>query len=191
MMIEINLLPQELKARAKRQAPFELKGPLPAIPLVLALAIILLPHVFLFGAGVYKNGQLRGLNNKWRQLEPKLSEWEVFKKENFALTAQASVMEGLISNRVNWSEKLNRLSLNLPPGIWFKEASVDSAQFILKASVVALENQEMNLINKFINNLKNDAGFFGNFASLELSSVERDTIAGYDVVDFTLIAKLK
>jgi hypothetical protein len=93
--------------------------------------------------------------------------------------------------KLNWSEKLNKLSLNLPSGIWFNELSVSKKDFILKGSVLSLQKEEMNLVNKFIDSLKKDMVFFKDFTRLELSSIQMKTVVGYDVFDFVLTGKLK
>jgi Tfp pilus assembly protein PilN len=101
------------------------------------------------------------------------------------------MIQQLIGQRINWAEKLNKLSLNLPSGVWFNEIQVNSKEFILKASVISLQKEEMNLINAFIDNLKNDKDFFKDFNNLELNSAQKRVIGGYDVTDFILVGILK
>lgn len=188
MMIEINLLPEELKIKARKRG-FKPRQILYFIPLVFLILIII--HLYLAGTLIIRNFRLNALNKRWHNLEPQRKNLEEFQKEYVVLSDDAKVIQQLISQRTNWSEKLNKLSLRLPYGVWFNEISVTPSDFILRGSVVSLQKEEMNLINKFMDNLKSDSGFFKDFNNLELSSVQRKVIGGYDVIDFTLVGKLK
>ena len=89
-------------------------------------------------------------------------------------------------------KKLNRLSLDLPSGIWFNEISANlKKEFILRGSVVSLKKEEMLLINQFIDNLKKDTDFFKDFSKLEMTSAQSGEIGGYEVNDFVISGVLK
>lgn len=187
-MIEINLLPQELKTKAKK---FGIDSKSILYFILLAFGIIIFVHIYLFAVTVAKNCQLRLLNNKWEKLEPQRKILGNFKNKYEVLSADAETIQQLITQRINCSEKLNKLSINLPSGVWFNELAISSRDFTLKGSVVSLQKEEMVLINKFMNNLKNDAGFLKDFNNLELSSIKRVTVSSYDIVDFILAGNLK
>ena len=69
-MIEINLLPEELKVKTKRlgKVSIESKYFLYLIPLV--FAVLILAHICLAAVGIVKSLQFSQLNNKWKKLEP-------------------------------------------------------------------------------------------------------------------------
>lgn len=189
-MIEINLLPEELRVKAQKTMP----GTPPTqilyfIPFIFGLLIII--HIYLVGLFIIKSSQLNALNNRWQNLAPQRKSLEDLRKEYALLSTDVKVIQQLFKQRINWSEKLNNLSLNLPNGIWFNEISISPKDFNLKASVVSLTREEMGLINEFIRNLKNDATFFKDFNNLELSSVQRKVIGGYETIDFILQGTLK
>ena len=190
-MIEINLLSEESKVKTKRigKVSIESKYFLYLIPLV--FAVLIFAHICLAAVGIAKNLQFGQLNSKWKKLQPQREQLNNLKKEYDVVTSGAKVMQELNSRRLNWSEKLNRLSQDLPSGIWFNEILVSRKDFALKASVVSLQKEEMSLINKFIDSLKNDTRFLRDFDKLELGSLQKKSIGGYDVVDFILTAKLK
>lgn len=189
-MIEINLLPEELKTKPRRIAEgFELKQILYLIPIMLGILIIV--HIYLLGVLIAKNSQVSSLNNKWQQLAPQRKALEDFRKVYEGLSSDAAIIRQLATSRIAWSEKLNRLSLDLPSGVWLNELSFKQKSFVLKASAVSLQKEEMTLINKFMDNLKNDTDFFKDFSSLELGPVQRRAVGSYDIVDFDLQAKLK
>jgi len=107
------------------------------------------------------------------------------------LSEDARAIKQLTDQRIDWAQKLNQLSLKLPSGIWFTSISISPSSLTLSGSVVSLQKQEMALIKRFMDSLKNDKDFFKDFSSLELSSVKTRTIVTYEVVDFNLIGNLK
>lgn len=157
----------------------------------LALSILICAHVYLALLAAAKNSQLSRLNREWQAQEPQRKALEAFNKEYASVSEGARSMQQLTKQRINWAEKLNKLSLLLPSGVWFNEVSVSSSGFALDGSVVSLQKEEMNLIKGLIDNLKNDAGFFRDFNSLELNSVEKRALGGYEIADFAITGTLK
>lgn len=187
-MIEINFLPQELKTKSKKFAgrPYYFRY------LVLSgISLLVCLHLYLAVMAIAKYSRFRVLSNKWQRMAPERKILDEFKKEYDVLSVDAQAMQEMITKRINFAEKLNKLSLNLPSGVWFNELIFSLKDFSLKGSVISLQKEEMGLINKFIDNLKNDNGFFNRFDNLELNSVQRRAIGGYDVVDFVLLGKLR
>ncbi|KPK98574.1 MAG: hypothetical protein AMJ95_03535 [Omnitrophica WOR_2 bacterium SM23_72] len=191
-MIEINLLPEELKAKAssrKNRVTIEVKYLVYLIPITLILLILV--HIYLGLLLVAKHNQIASLNKKWLSQEPEKRQLDIFNKESALQTQDSSTIKAWLDERVVWSEKLVALSDSLLPGIWFTELSVIPPNFTLRASVVSLQKEEMDIIKKFIDLLKTDTAFFKNFNSLELSSVQTRTIGSFDVLDFTLAGTLR
>jgi len=189
-MIEINLLPEELKTGARnRKAGVGSEYFLYLIPL--AFGILISAHIYFAAVSIIKHCQYSALDNKWRKLQPQREMLNNFKNQYDTLLSGSQAMQQLNIRRLTWSEKLNKLSLDLPPGIWFNEVSFSHAEFILKGSAISLQKEEMILIGKFIDSLKKEESFARDLNNLELSSVQRRSIGGYDIVDFILTGKLK
>jgi len=193
-MIEINLLPPELRSKAKRAETVKPTGKQPVylfyiIPALLALLVCV--HVYVAVTDAVKGRQLASLDNKWRSLEQRRKEVTEFKKEFDAATNNINTIQQLTIQRINYAEKLNKLSLYLPKGAWFVDLVLDQKNMVLKGSVVSLKKEEFNLINGFIDSLKKDHGFIKDFNSLELSSIQRRVIVAYDIVDFILTGTQK
>jgi Tfp pilus assembly protein PilN len=100
-------------------------------------------------------------------------------------------IQKLVNERIIWAEKLNKLSLILPPGIWFESITVSGKNFQLHGKVVSLAKEEVALLRNFIDDLKARPNFINNFNSLELSSIKKEAIGGYEVADFNLVGSLK
>ncbi len=187
-MIEINLLPEELRQK-KHHLGLEPDSLLYLIPL--AFGILIAVHIYLVAASVIAGYQLRSLGNKWNALEPQRKMVENINKEYTGFTRDSAAIRQLLKDRVIWSEKLNLLSLDLPPGIWFNEINISEKGFSVKGSVFSLTRQELGQIKKFLDNLEKDRNFFVNFADLELGPVQKVSIGSYEVAEFTINGKLK
>ena len=191
-MIEINLYPEELKVKAKGKmaiAGLDLNKLIYVIPAAFALLISL--HLLLLVFGIVRTSQLGMLEKKWKGLEPQRNKLDEFNKEYSAYTNDAALVKQLADQRISWSEKLNRLSMDLPSGIWFNDISLNPKEFALRGSVVSPQKMEIALINKLIDTLKNDFAFFKDFSSLELGPLQSKAVSGFDVTDFNLKGTLK
>jgi len=192
-MIEINLLPEEARAKIKKEKAGVGIGPdylIYVIPLGL-LAILACVHLYLAMVSINNNAQLRLLSDRWQKLEPQRREMEEFKKEHARISGDASAIERFLQARICWAGKLDKLSSALPYGIWFSEISVSPAEFSLQGSVVSLKKEEMNLIKQFLDNLKGNADFFADFKTLELGSTQTRTLGAYEITDFAFSGALR
>ena len=199
-MIEINLLSEELrvKTRAKggehmglaKIASFSREQLfIYAIPALLGLFVFV--HILFAAITIFKNAQLGFLNRRLLALAPQKKELDEFNKEYSVVSQDAGFVRLLTEKRILWAKKLNKLSLNLPPGIWFNDISVNVKEIIIQGSAISLQKEEVSLINKLLENLKADSGFYGDFTSFELTSVQKKNIGGYDIADFILTGALK
>lgn len=199
-MIEINLLPEELRIKTKGRSPDAAKETVPAallqerlliyiIPVVLGLLI--LAHLYFTVLLVTKNSELISLNRKWSSLAPQKKALEEFNREFSGNQQYAGFLQLQASQRVLWSPKLNELSLQLPSGIWFNEIVLDNANLTVRGSVISLEKNEVGLLNKLLGNLKSTSAFAKDFTNFELSNVQRRTVGGYEIADFVIVGALK
>jgi Tfp pilus assembly protein PilN len=198
-MIEINLLPEELKIKNKGRVQ---ETPGPKSPLaqareqifiyVLAVILILLisAHVYFLSLFISKSSKLNSLNRKWSGLAAQRKALDEF--QGTAGSGQdAGLLGQLNRQRVIIWQKLNALSLQLPPGVWFDEINFSGTSLTIQGSVISLEKEEIQLINKLLENLKTSGQFTKDFSGFELSKVQKRTLGGYDITDFILTGGLK
>lgn len=190
-MITINLLPKELQPRSasKKDALALVKDCLPQITLAI-FAILIFLHIILAFFALVRGFQCRLLSSKWDRLVPERAALESFNNKYAVISTGNKLLERLAQNRISWSQKLNKISLKLPSMVWFRSIVFSGGNLVLQGSVLSLEKEEMKFINELIDNLKNDPSFFRGFNSLELDSVQKRVIAGYDITDFILRGKL-
>ncbi|MFH0762366.1 MAG: PilN domain-containing protein [Candidatus Omnitrophota bacterium] len=191
-MIEINLLPDELRVQKKENKPAampDLNRFLYAIPAVIALLVVL--HIYLAVAVIGKNNLLQGLTKKWEAAVPQRKELDDFNKKYALMSEDIEAIRGLGEKRIEWAQKLDRLSRDLPAGIWFRALSFKAGNFNLEGSAISLQKDQMKQVKEFIENLKKDGDFFKELDDLDLSSVERKAMGNYEIIDFVLVGKLK
>ncbi|MFA5356567.1 MAG: hypothetical protein WC301_04090 [Candidatus Omnitrophota bacterium] len=188
-MIEINLLPHIEKTGARRIGGLNIDTRYFIYLIPLLAAVLLSIHIILAGVAAVKGAQFNSVNARHKELQSERKELDSLNKDYYAYMSNAKTMQELDRRRMNWSGKLDRLSVNLPSGAWFNEIFISRDTFTLKASVISLENEEMNIIDRFINNLKGDKAFMEGLGNLELGSVQKQLVAGYDIISFILTAK--
>ena len=187
-MIEINLLPEELK-KVKGKAGFS-KENLQYIFLA-GIGLLLIIHLYFAFSVLVKNFQYKSLNKKWlanRVALEKIADW----KKEYNLSSQDSQeITRLTQSRVNFCDKLKVMSEILPEGIWFNHLFIKQKDFRLEASVVSLKEEQMSLIRLFLDELKKDKVFFSAFTRLELGPVNLRDFKGYQIMDFSLEGSLR
>ncbi|MFA5075671.1 MAG: hypothetical protein WC436_06240 [Candidatus Babeliales bacterium] len=191
-MIEINLLPEELRVKKKtvKEAakPTQWDNAIYAVPVILLIVIVI--HLFLGAVSITRSRVLAGLQQTWKKLEPQRTQVLGLKSVLTAESSDAQIVQSMLVKRVRVAPKLNKLSLDLQSGIWFNSVSFDQKNLIVRASVVSLKMDEMDVINVFMESLKDDKDFSADFRNMEVGSVQRKTIGTYDVVDFVLTCSL-
>ncbi|MCX5694243.1 MAG: PilN domain-containing protein [Candidatus Omnitrophica bacterium] len=199
-MIEINLLPEELKLKTKGRNPDQVvvKSPLALIqdrvfiyiiPVILVLFILV--HLFFAVLFISKNGRLVSLNHKWMDLATEKKALDAFNREFSVSPQDAGLLAQLNRQRSLWAQKLNKLSLCLPAGVWFSEIIFNKSTLTIRGCVISLQKDEVSLINKLLDSLKTVPEFSNDFTSLELSNIQKRSLGGYDISDFILVGTLR
>ncbi|MCX5707631.1 MAG: hypothetical protein NTY14_01415 [Candidatus Omnitrophica bacterium] len=196
-MIEINLLPEDQKAKTRKAvssaapgvAGFDPSYLVYAVPV--AIAVLLLTHLYLGSVKFSKQRRLEALNKESLGLEAQRQKIVNFRAESDVNSQDVQIIDELTNKSIRWSEKLNRLSLDLPPGIWFNDIVISQKTLEIKASVFSLESNGVDLINKFLFNLKNDKDFINTFISVETGNMITKKLGSYEVMDFTVTGTLK
>jgi len=129
-MIEINLLPDELKKgrpglKKLDLANLNLKNiPVVKIGLIVAGILIVL-HAALFASATYSGMNLKEVSKKYNEIMPSVREAEVLKSRSVMMVKKVNSINELMVKRFSWARKLNALSDSMTPGIWLTEISYD------------------------------------------------------------------
>jgi len=188
-MIEINLLPHDLRVSKEKKSYLSPKYFLYLIPPI--AGVILFIHLLLGLLWLTKGFQLGLLERNWQRLAPQRESLEKFRQQYEFLSQDAVTAQQLLKERVEWSKKLNKISLDLPNGVWLNDISVSGKNVTIRGSSVSLKKEGIGLINRFMENLKKDEMFIKDFSNFELNSILVRNIGGYDTEEFVLSATLK
>lgn len=135
-MIEINLIPEELKKKEPKFKKIDLSSisldkvdivkKLPLINIGIgALAVLIAFHLVMFLVGTNSKASINALSKKNQSLMPKKKEADALKNEVSLINKKTSAIDGLMVKRLSWARKLNALSESVTPGIWLTGLSYD------------------------------------------------------------------
>lgn len=127
-MVEINLLPEELRKKEPRFKKIDLSGlNLQNLPVVhiaaYAIGALVAFHLILFSIGSYSKAVMGSLQKRYDELLPRKKEAEALSKQVDTMSKKVNAIDALMVKRFSWAKKLNALSDSVTPGIWLSELS--------------------------------------------------------------------
>ncbi len=132
-MIEINLLPDELKKSEAGFKPFDLAHldlkRLPVFKIAVGvIGILVVVHGLLFAVATYSNVNLKELAKKQSELLPNMNEAQNLKERSQMMVRKVGAINELMVKRFSWAKKLDSLGDSMTPGIWLTEISYDESE---------------------------------------------------------------
>jgi len=185
-MISINLLPEGQRCKEQK-----ISLPYKGVYVLVAFVVVLLLHFFLISVTMIKKVQVDNLKKSWERLEPSTKDAVAIKKEIKDLEAKTNEIKGFLSRKGSLAEVLSSLNSAVPKGLWLEHFSFSKEGLMIQGSVVSLNQGEMSIISRFLQDLKSNKVFETLFSKIELNSVQRRMIKTYDVVDFILVGEIK
>jgi len=193
-MIEVNLLPENLRKEKKKlniNIPTFPKQDLFKVCVGIA-GILIFIHVLLTGILVIKKVRLSRWNKTWEKLKPVKEEIDILKNNMNTVENKVRTIEQLTTEiKIIWSEKLNIISNVVPKGVWLRRLFVSEQTLDIEGSAVSKRGDEMMLVGKLANNLKKVDRFYSDVKDIEISSIKRRKIGPVEIVDFIITASLK
>lgn len=179
--MQINLLPGQIERRRQRLFWQGLKKTL-LIFIALWLFLGLFFAFFSFKANAFKK-RLSRIDVDWRATEPMLKEREELLKQKKELDEFLVFIKEYFKKGLLWSEKLRLFSRLVPQEVWLSEISLrkDSREgqevmsLEVSASVSYLKTDEelLDKINSFTEELKGNEEFFKDFQNLSLGEINK------------------
>jgi hypothetical protein len=129
-MIEINLLPQEMRKKEPRFKPIEfgeidLKN-LPVKNIGIAIVVVLVSlHVILFVVGSQSKSRAAAMMKKYNSIMPERNSALALKSQIDLMNRKVAAIDQLMVKRFGWAEKLSSLNDSITPGIWLSELTYD------------------------------------------------------------------
>jgi len=195
-MIEINLLPKELR---KKKRKIELPT-IPVIPIGAgAIALLVIIQLLLGSVFFIAKAHLARLDKKWDILAPKKRELDKIKRKLNTTKKKIRAIDELMAKRLNWSRVLNELSNSIRSNIWFNEldyresldGNIIRGTLSISGSSISHGEEGTADIAYFIRSLKTNEEFFRDFEDVELVNITKGSVSGQDVMNFALICKFK
>jgi Tfp pilus assembly protein PilN len=191
-MIEINLLPEELR---KKEESVNLLAELPIKRSAVIVVIVFFGLQILATLGAFSISA----HSKWMKAETvKLREMSKEILAQKALTAlikkRSEKADAAIQQPFLWSSLLNALSDSITKGVWLTHLSITNdnkaKQLRLDGSLVG-RGEETALAGKFIKELKSNPLFNELFNEIELVTMKQKRIKEFDVYDFEILCNFK
>ena len=183
-MIEINLLPPELRRKPEKRFVFPEARSKKNIRL--ALALLALPNILIPGLIFLNNLLLKRFEDNFSRMQPQIRQIDQFRNQAQGLKDIQGFASGLASQRTALAPKLNSISDCLSPGIWLTVISFSNNTCEIKGECVSSQGEEMGRIKEFLSALKADKQFSLGLGQIELSSAQRVNLGSTEVIEFTL-----
>jgi Tfp pilus assembly protein PilN len=218
-MIELNLMPKDMRAfeAKKKKASLDFKIPnIPPTPVIISvIGVIILSQIVLGLVSLLQKRQLSRISNEIAVIAPEQSIAAALKKEVDELSNKFTTIEGLTQGSLVWSKKLSDLSNTMIDGIWLSSLSLNTEMshnagqaygampgiaqepgnrqtlVLTGFAISSSKAEDTAAVGKFIESLKSHNAFFKDFDDIKLSSIQRESYGNTDVMNFTLICYFK
>ncbi|RKY42966.1 MAG: hypothetical protein DRP85_01170 [Candidatus Makaraimicrobium thalassicum] len=202
-MIELNLLPKELRKKKKR--PVQMPE-IPVLPVAAgAMVFFVSVHLLVLFMAGSKKSLLKSAEEKWDQMRPQREKTEKIVKGIASLEKKVIAVRKIAKPDLAWAKLLSGLSQAVIPNIWLsdfelkfsgtgaKRKAPTDLPFSLDITGYALGRSEEAtlLVAKFINSLKRNKDFSGYFEEIELQNMRNREVAGEEAMMFKLECRFK
>lgn len=202
-MIELNLLPKEL--RKKRKPPIDLTE-FPVIPIAAGVVgFLVVVHLLLVLMVAVRGGSYRSLEAKWNDMQPQKKITEKIAGETGMLEKRIAAVRKIAKPEFSWTRLLNGLNQSMIPGIWMSDLQVKfggqpyslkkeeniPTQIVLTGYSLGRSEVATANVAKFINSLKRHKDFAGYFSDIELQSVKSRDFKSEEAMVFKLTCSFK
>lgn len=186
-MIEINLLPPELREeKRKKLKPFSL-GPKKAI--IVAGVLLLLFNILIPVLVQFNRLMLQRFEDIYSRMRPQIGQVDEVNGRIQRIKELEAIVSGLSGQRTLLAQKLNIISDSLPKGVWLSRVSFGDGVCEIKGRCVLLAAQEMAGVKQFLIALKGQTQFSSGLGQLELKSAQRKSLGAAEVIDFSILSK--
>ncbi|MBL7072280.1 MAG: PilN domain-containing protein [Candidatus Omnitrophica bacterium] len=198
-MIEINLLPRELRKKKKKH--FGKMPPLPFLPIAAGLlAVFISLNFVLIFFEIHKKKSLNVLNEKWESMRPEREKTEKLTSEILTLEKRVAATRKIAEPDLKLVKLLEGLSKAVNPNIWIERLDLKSARQSVSGNKGFLEiegyaigknEQATLLVAKFISNLEGIKVFSDFSETIELKNINKRDFSGEEVMRFKLRCDFK
>ena len=191
-MIEINLLPEELRKKEER---FNLLAELPIKRgAIIFVGVFLVLQLLASAYAFYLSAHFKIMKTEATRLTEANKEIDLWKASALLIKKRIEKADAVAHRPFYWWEFLNALSDSVTKGVWLTSLSISHDDKIgrlrLEGSVVG-KGEETAYTGKFIKELKTNSFFSGLFDEIELLTINQKKIKDFDVYDFVILCTFK
>lgn len=184
-MLEINLLPEDLKKSAPSPVRQLHRSPLIWVAVISIVGYWLLLQLQIVGA----NRKFAFTQAEIQRLQPQQVRAQQLQKtiEDLKLkyTAFGQLKQGHL-----WAERLNVISDLIPDVIWLNELMMDASEgLVIKGTAIEQDGRALASVGKYVQGLNHEPAFNTVFKRLEIDSIKRSMDERIELVQFLLIAE--
>ncbi len=194
-MLEINLVPVDLRKRKKKASPFV--GFHFPVEILIGLGsvivfVLMLINFSLFYQRLAKAAQYAKLQKQLEEIRPEQEKVKAMAREIKDIEEQVKSIRDIIGDqRVNWSQKLNILSDTIPRGVWFTKVSAQNGMFVIEGSSITKEQDAVMSLQQVISDLKKNQKFLDYLADVRMGGITRRYVNTVEVADFSITGRIK
>ena len=202
-MIELNLLPEELRKKKKHLAQMPRIPVLPVAAGVIGVLIVF--HLLMVLLVKNKQDLSISLREKWDQLQPQREKTEKITEEIDRLRERIAAIKKIAKPDLDWSQLLTGLNQAMIPNVWLSDLELKfqgkgmkrqkpgGLPVALNITGYALGKSEeaTSLVAKFITSLEKNKSFSVYFKGIELEDMRNLQIAGEEAMMFSLNCRFK
>ncbi|MFA5499636.1 MAG: hypothetical protein WC404_00990 [Candidatus Omnitrophota bacterium] len=129
-MLEINLLPEELKKKKRAAPKIDVKNVnLEKLPLfnmlLIAAGVFVAVQIAVFGLGMLGDTVFRSLEKKYKDILPAKTEADKLSAQASIMSNKVKAIDELMVKRFSWAKKLGSMNDAITPGIWLTQLEYD------------------------------------------------------------------
>jgi hypothetical protein len=201
-MIELNLLPKELRKKRKkrRKVPPEHRKAvrLPSLMIVIGLLLVLFTaHAILIVSLLNKRGLYSTLEEQWDQALTQRKRAERINSRIEEIQRRLGTVKEIVRPALNWTKLLSGLNLSIINNVWLSEmdirfGNIEGTQgevpriLLLKGYALGDSEKATSLVAQFMDSLKSNPDFYDHFKEIELESIQSREYENENVMSFSL-----
>lgn len=129
-MLEINLLPEELKKKKRAAPKIDVKNVnLEKLPLsnmlLIAAGVFVAVQIAVFGLGILGDTVFRSLEKKYKDILPAKTEADKLSAQASMMSNKVKAIDELMVKRFSWAKKLGSMNDAITPGVWLTQLEYD------------------------------------------------------------------
>jgi len=212
-MIEINLLPKELRKRRrvrKKRTVTEAAAPIriPAVPVAVAVIFILVAAYVSLSLMISNNKKLsKTLAARWEAMEPQREKVKEITLEIDRLEKKAAAIREIARPDIDWAKLMEGLNQAIISNVWlssfkleFRTRARGKKAKVARGLPVSLgitgyalgkSEEATSRVAKFIASLRKNRYFSGYFDDIELDDLRNEEVAKKEAMRFKLECRFK